>query len=200
MRTDTTYKVLIFMFVIMFMSCRGSRLEVIKALRKNPEIKKISFVKRLGIDHQFAARVELINGGSLEVLLDSPSAVIYLKEIGPYTGSSLVLNEFNGKRWIYHTYVSSSLLGDIFKDKYFHMNGIIEAYNEILAFYETIYNEPPIPDGDGIDAWGDDEELRQFTGYIVIDMWKGPHKYKIYVRRTDDVSGARLPKEPVTLF
>jgi hypothetical protein len=48
MRNDTTYKVLIFMFVVMFMSCRGSRLEVIQALRKNPEIKKIPIVKRLG--------------------------------------------------------------------------------------------------------------------------------------------------------
>jgi hypothetical protein len=83
-------------------------------------------------------------------------------------------------------------LEKVLENKEVHLNGIIDAYNKILAFYESIYNEPPIPGkiGDEIDSWGNEEILRKYAGYVI----DGSSKYKIYVRRIDDSSEKRLPE------
>jgi hypothetical protein len=185
--------VCIAILAIMITSCRGSRIEIERELKKNPAIKSILFVKRVSIDHEFEVGVELANGGRVVVLLDRPSAVIYVMEIGPFTAYCLSLSEWKGK-WssAYHKYIQTFILREVLNKKKENLNGILDTYDEILAFYEAVYNEPPIPGeiGGGIDTWGDEQMLREFAGYIT-DKYG---KYKIYVRRIDDNSGERLPR------
>ena len=65
------------------------------------------------------------------------------------------------------------------------LNEIIDSYDEIVAFLEKVYREPPIPHEGAktLEEWGNDDELRRYSGYIM------PHenrKMKLYVFHRQD--------------
>ena len=66
------------------------------------------------------------------------------------------------------------------------LNAVLNCYDEIKELVEKIYNEGPIPgsyDEIGNDAsrWGEEEELINYTGYIITDGVFN-EKLKIYVK------------------
>jgi hypothetical protein len=96
--------------------------------------------------------------------------------------------ENTGRDGIYHNdYISRALLDRILHKPpgYFgtDLNIFIDCYDEIKDFFEKVYNEGRIPGGEedkgpDISKWGDEEVLKKYTGYIIIDE---TDRVKIYV-------------------
>jgi hypothetical protein len=71
-----------------------------------------------------------------------------------------------------------------------HLNAVLNCYDEIKEVVEKIYNEGPIPgsfDEIGYDAsrWGEDEELINYTGYIIDGASSFHERLKIYVKHME---------------
>jgi len=82
----------------------------------------------------------------------------------------------------------------IFKsENYFNndLNNFIKYYEEILEFIKTIYNEGEIPgrietnNTKDFSIWGDEEELKNYIGYIIYEGNTAISRVKIYVNIND---------------
>ena len=116
-----------------------------------------------------------------------------LTVIGNYRISLLYLDNdgdgsFGMDDGIYHNYgIPTHLLEEMLhKPKGYldlDLNRFIDCYDEIKSLFDKIYSEGRIPGseedkGPDISKWGDEEELKKFTGYIVLDE---TDRVKIYV-------------------
>jgi len=92
------------------------------------------------------------------------------------------------KDGIYYNYgISTYLLEEILgKPKDYldlDLNRFIDCYDELKNLFDKIYSEGRIPGseedrGPDISKWGDEEELKKYTGYIAVDE---TDRVKIYV-------------------
>jgi hypothetical protein len=102
---------------------------------------------------------------------------------------------------IYYNYgISNYLLEQVLHkpSEYFDqdLNIFIECYDEIKEFFGKIYNEGRIPGneddrGPDISKWGDEEELRKYTGYIIIDTTDKVKIYADYIGNKYDLERPR---------
>jgi hypothetical protein len=181
-------------------------------LKFNYEIKKNNVAEKMFYfynvptfwdDNIFEIGLELKNGKRILVRVeDSIYNVHGILEIDKYKIETLELensgtNAFlwwdgisytNGlKHWLLEILLNKS-------DRYFcDLNNYINCYDEIKKIFEKIYYEPRIPgskndvtrehgqQGD-TSKWETDDELANYTGYIIID---GTDKAKIYVSLID---------------
>lgn len=101
---------------------------------------------------------------------------------------STYYNEYTSKwRTVHSRGITTALLKELLNKPSDYLdtdlNGFIDCYDEIKELVEKIYNEGPIPGKDedienDIDQWGDEEKLKEYTGYYADDI----SRKKIYIK------------------
>ena len=84
-------------------------------------------------------------------------------------------------------YLGGKIKGAALSSRTAPLTAVLNCYDEIKELVEKIYNEGPIPgsfDEIGYDAsrWGEDEELINYTGYIIDGASSFHERLKIYVK------------------
>jgi hypothetical protein len=150
-------------------------------VEKNNMVEEVLYIiNEPGRDRQFRISIELKNGGRFVAIGSTTSHFLAIAEIARYHGTGMTL-DLNFRDWLlsYHDSIDTKWINVPLGYSLNTLNDIINSYDEILIFIEKIFNEPCIP-GKLIYSpadWGNEAELKQYTGYVVMKK----QKVKIYV-------------------
>jgi hypothetical protein len=144
-------------------------------LEENSKVLNICYVKlRPGFDHTLTVSFELENRRRLILYVHQSFKITYIVEIDKYRGEgrTLVRNEQYSRHGSYNG-ISPRVLEIKLRKSLRTMNEIIDSYDEILAFVEKVYQEPPVPDN-----WDNEDDLERYSGYTIIN---DNRKSKLYI-------------------
>jgi hypothetical protein len=169
------------------------RRRYINQIKRDNQIEELLYFKRGYEAKNNEIVIKLYDGKIIGGLVSKENIYHFrdIKIIDNYKISTLGLNK-SDISWI-NGISSSERIHDFILEKilnksknYFNndLNNFINCYDEIKGVMDIIYSEGRIPGSiEDESKWGDEEELKKYTGYIVYetDIDKGFHKAKICV-------------------
>jgi hypothetical protein len=202
---------LCFSCVLLTYSDTYNRIVFEKEIRKDEQLKKLLYCDHVPYflaDNVYEIVIKLKDG---KIIGGDVRFSIYrfqrLTIIDNYRISFLYLDNdgvngnFNEDGIYYSHSISSYMLEKILQKPkgYFKsdLNLYIKYYDEIKDFFDKIYYEERIPGseedkGPDISKWGDEEKLKKYTGYILINE---TDRVKVYVDYIGNKYAHRRPRE-----
>ncbi|GHV07871.1 hypothetical protein FACS189485_18730 [Spirochaetia bacterium] len=164
---------LIFLVISLFTSCHSINMKRIKnEIYENQKVETVTNIRPYTYvdDEQYIVELKLKNGGRLVVVVEYyASRIIDFLEIGKFSPTVLYIQKNYAGEWgrSHESTLYIKALATILHKDDLKLNDIINNYDEIINVFQTIYDESPIPgnSNDDINSWGDETELKKYTGY-----------------------------------